>query len=113
MIIVDGVVFSRGEAYIVTGEFVDAAPYTSDYTYLKIYYRSIRERELDYLTAKDYIWRWDTDWFWCSKVFHVQNPTSRASGGQAAAEFANLPAHHAPIAKAAAEQQYRVGHPGC
>jgi len=79
---VDGVVFSRGEAYIVTGEFVDSAPYTSDYTYTKVYYRSIRKRELDYLTAKDYIWRWDTDWFWCSKVFHLQNPLVRALLGR-------------------------------
>jgi FAD/FMN-containing dehydrogenase len=79
---IDGVVFSRGEAYIVTGEFVDSAPYTSDYTYLKVYYRSIRERELDYLMAKNYIWRWDTDWFWCSKVFHVQSPLIRALLGR-------------------------------
>jgi FAD/FMN-containing dehydrogenase len=79
---VDGVVFSRGEAYITTGEFTDSAPYTSDYTYTKVYYRSIRKRELDYLTAKDYIWRWDTDWFWCSKVFHVQNPLVRAILGR-------------------------------
>jgi FAD/FMN-containing dehydrogenase len=75
---VDGVVFNRGEAYITTGEFTDSAPYTSDYTYTRIYYRSIRKREIDYLTAKNYIWRWDTDWFWCSKVFHVQNPLVRA-----------------------------------
>ncbi len=79
---VDGVVFNRGESYITTGEFVDHAPYTSDYTYRDIYYRSIRKRELDYLTVKDYIWRWDTDWFWCSKVFHAQNPIVRALAGR-------------------------------
>jgi len=79
---VDGVVFSRGEAYIVTGEFTDSAPYTSDYTYTGIYYRSIRQREIDYLTTKDYIWRWDTDWFWCSKVFHMQNPLVRVVLGK-------------------------------
>jgi FAD/FMN-containing dehydrogenase len=74
---VDGVVFGREEAYITTGEFTDAAPYASDYTYRKIFYRSLRQREADYLTAHDYIWRWDTDWFWCSKHFHVQNPLVR------------------------------------
>ncbi len=79
---VDGVVFNRGESYITTGEFIDYAPYSSDYTYLNIYYRSIRERELDYLTVKDYIWRWDTDWFWCSKVFHAQHPMVRALAGR-------------------------------
>ena len=79
---IDGVVFSRGEAYIVTGQFTASVPYASDYTYRKIFYQSIRERELDYLTTKDYIWRWDTDWFWCSKVFHAQNPIVRAILGR-------------------------------
>ena len=79
---VDGVVFNRGESYITTGEFIDNAPYTSDYTYRSIYYRSIRKREIDYLTAHDYIWRWDTDWFWCSKVFHAQNPMVRMLAGR-------------------------------
>ncbi len=79
---VDGVVFNRGESYITTGEFVDSAPYTSDYTYLNIYYRSIRQRELDYLTTKDYIWRWDTDWFWCSKIFYAQNSIVRVLAGR-------------------------------
>ncbi len=79
---VDGAVFGANEAYIVTGEFTDNVPYTSDYTYRKIFYQSIREREIDYLTAKDYIWRWDTDWFWCSKVFHAQNSIVRALAGR-------------------------------
>jgi len=74
---VDGVVFSAGEHYLVLGEFCDEAPYTSDYTYLKIYYRSIRERSEDYLTVRDYLWRWDTDWFWCSKNLYVQNSLMR------------------------------------
>ena len=73
---------AAARSYITTGEFVDYAPYTSDYTYMKIYYQSIRKRELDYLTVKDYIWRWDTDWFWCSKVFHAQNPIVRALAGR-------------------------------
>ena len=25
----------------------------------------------------DYLWRWDTDWFWCSGAFGVQNPVIR------------------------------------
>jgi len=74
---VDGVVFGPSEQVITVGHFVDTAPYTSDYTFERIYYRSIREREEDYLTARDYIWRWDTDWFWCSKNLHAQNPVVR------------------------------------
>ncbi len=79
---VDGVVFGRDEMYITLGRFADEAPYTSDYTYENIYYRSIRERETDYLTAADYIWRWDTDWFWCSKNLGAQNPIVRRLFGR-------------------------------
>jgi FAD/FMN-containing dehydrogenase len=29
------------------------------------------------LTTYDYLWRWDTDWFWCSGAFGAQNPRIR------------------------------------
>ncbi len=74
---VDGVVFGQNELVTTVGRFVDVAPYTSDYTYERIYYRSLRTREEDYLTAHDYLWRWDTDWFWCSKNLGAQNPVVR------------------------------------
>jgi FAD/FMN-containing dehydrogenase len=74
---VDGVVFGPADMVTTAGRFVDAAPYTSDYTFRKIYYRSLRERDEDYLTVRDYLWRWDTDWFWCSKNLGAQNPVVR------------------------------------
>src|SRR5271166_5048429 len=74
---IDGAVFDGSEMYITTGEFTDDAPFVSDYTYMKVFYQSIRQREEDYLTAKNYIWRWDTDWFWCSKHFYVQHAPVR------------------------------------
>ncbi|MGZ5409562.1 MAG: FAD-binding protein, partial [Aeromicrobium sp.] len=46
---------------------------TSDYAGMDVYYRSIQQRSLDTLTTYDYIWRWDTDWFWCSGAFGAQN----------------------------------------
>ncbi|MEU5884799.1 FAD-binding oxidoreductase [Spirillospora sp. NPDC047279] len=73
----DGTVFSGREQYVTLGFFTDEAPYTSDYTGQGIYYRSIPERSVDFLTVRDYIWRWDTDWFWCSGAFGVQNPLVR------------------------------------
>ena len=33
---------------------------------------------IDHLTVRDYLWRWDTDWFWCSRAFGVQHPLVRA-----------------------------------
>jgi len=74
---VDGTVFSPRELYLTLGRFADTAPYASDYTFERIYYRSIRERREDFLTVHDYIWRWDTDWFWCSKNVLAQNPLVR------------------------------------
>lgn len=73
----DGTIFSPREMYLTEGEFVEDAPDVSDYTYMNIYYQSIRTKTEDWLTAKDYIWRWDTDWFWCSKHFYVQNRAVR------------------------------------
>jgi FAD/FMN-containing dehydrogenase len=75
---VDGTVFTPGEQYLTVGRFTDdPGPGPSDYTGQQIFYKSIRERTVDLLTAHDYIWRWDTDWFWCSRAFGVQHPLVR------------------------------------
>ena len=73
----DGVVFGPHEMYLTTARFVETAPYVTDYTGQKIYYRSIQQRSRDYLTVRDYLWRWDTDWFWCSRALGVQHPWLR------------------------------------
>lgn len=73
---IDATAFAPDELYLTRARLVAEAPYTSDYGYA-IYYRSIRRREEDYLAVRDYIWRWDTDWFWCSKNVYAQNPVVR------------------------------------
>ena len=78
----DGVAFAPGELYLTRGTFVETAPYTSDYTFEEIYYRSIRDRASDFLKVRDYLWRWDTDWFWCSKNVGAQNPILRRIYGR-------------------------------
>jgi FAD/FMN-containing dehydrogenase len=74
---VDGTVFSPQEQYLTLATFVETAPSVSDYTGMDIYYRSVQRRQLDHLTVRDYLWRWDTDWFWCSRAFGVQQPLVR------------------------------------
>jgi FAD/FMN-containing dehydrogenase len=74
----DGTVFGADEAYLTLGSWSDTAPFTSDYTGRQIYYRSIGSRDIDYLSVRDYLWRWDTDWFWCSRAFGAQNRLVRA-----------------------------------
>ncbi|MGI8578832.1 MAG: FAD-binding oxidoreductase [Nocardioidaceae bacterium] len=78
----DGVVFEPSEAYLTLGQWSstvhEAGLLTpSDYTGRQIYYKSIRERSHDVLTTHDYLWRWDTDWFWCSGAFGAQHPLVR------------------------------------
>jgi FAD/FMN-containing dehydrogenase len=70
---IDGTAFSPGELYLTVGAFSDKAPWLSDYTGQKIFYQSQQATREDFLTIRDYLWRWDTDWFWCSRPFGVQN----------------------------------------
>jgi FAD/FMN-containing dehydrogenase len=73
----DGVAFEPGEYYLTLATWTDESGPTSDYTGQQIYYQSIRLRSTDLLTMYDYLWRWDTDWFWCSRAFGVQHPLVR------------------------------------
>jgi FAD/FMN-containing dehydrogenase len=73
----DGVAFTPGESYLTLATWSDRPGMTSDYTGMSIYYRSIQERTHDRLTIEDYLWRWDTDWFWCSGAFGLHNPRYR------------------------------------
>ncbi|MEO6205344.1 MAG: FAD-binding oxidoreductase [Mycobacteriales bacterium] len=74
---VDGTWFSPTEVYVTLGTWADTAEDVSDYTGEHIYYRSIQTKQSDVLTVLDYLWRWDTDWFWCSRAFGVQNARIR------------------------------------
>ena len=80
----DGVVFSADESYLTLGVQTTTPGPVSDYTGQQTYYRSIQhasDKEVagkaDRLTIHDYFWRWDTDWFWCSRAFGAQNPLLR------------------------------------
>jgi FAD/FMN-containing dehydrogenase len=73
----DGVAFAPGEYYLTLATWTDAAGPTSDYAGQQVFYRSIQQRETDLLTMYDYLWRWDTDWFWCSGAFGAQHPVVR------------------------------------
>ena len=76
----DGVVFSADESYLTLGVQTGTPGPVSDYTGQRIYYRSIQHPDCekhDRLTIHDYLWRWDTDWFWCSRAFGAQDPRIR------------------------------------
>jgi FAD/FMN-containing dehydrogenase len=79
----DGTAFQPGEYYLSLATWTDrVAIAPSDYTGQDIYYRSIQRLAAagsgqDALTMHDYLWRWDTDWFWCSRAFGAQHPVVR------------------------------------
>ena len=53
--------FAHGPSLFVlnVGTFVDAAPYTHRYDWMKVYYQSTLKRAEDYLRTKDYFFRYD------------------------------------------------------
>jgi FAD/FMN-containing dehydrogenase len=74
---VEGVVFAADDLVLSQARFTaDDAP-TSDYTFERIYWQSLRERGTDMLTTRDWLWRWDTDWFWCSGNLGADRPWVR------------------------------------
>jgi len=79
---VDATIFEPDSMVLTTGRFCDEAPRTSDYTWMKMYFQSLRKNDEDYLSVKDYLWRWDTDWFWCSKNVYAQHALIRLIAGR-------------------------------
>ena len=73
----DGVAFAPDELYLTLARWTDEPGPTSDYTGQQVFYRSLQQRSTDRLTVHDYLWRWDTDWFWCSRAFGAQHPLVR------------------------------------
>jgi FAD/FMN-containing dehydrogenase len=55
----DGIIHSPKQLVLCEGNFVDSAPYTNRYDWLKIYYKSTATREEDYLRTPDYFFRYN------------------------------------------------------
>jgi FAD/FMN-containing dehydrogenase len=55
----DGIIHSPSHLALCVGNFVDTAPYTNRYDWLKIYYQSTARRSEDYLRTPHYFYRYD------------------------------------------------------
>jgi FAD/FMN-containing dehydrogenase len=55
----DGLIHSPTKYVLATARFVDDAPYTNAYDWMKVYYLSTRERREDFLKTPDYFFRYD------------------------------------------------------
>ncbi|MFO1292884.1 MAG: FAD-binding oxidoreductase [Rubrivivax sp.] len=58
-------------------DHIEGAEAPSDYGGEQIYWHSLRARTHDALAVRDYLWRWDTDWFWCSRNLGAERPWVR------------------------------------
>jgi len=55
----DGIIHSPNLYVLSLGNFVDHAPYTHSYDWTRVYYKSTRQRKIDYLKTADYFFRYD------------------------------------------------------
>jgi FAD/FMN-containing dehydrogenase len=55
----DGIIHSPQLYVLSVGDFVDRAPYTNRYDWMKVYYQSTAKRDEDYLTTEHYVFRYD------------------------------------------------------
>jgi len=74
---VEGVAFTPNDFTLTTARLTHDGGPVSDYKGTQIYYQSLRNRREDLMTIRDFLWRWDPDWFWCSRSFGMQNPILR------------------------------------
>lgn len=55
----DGIIHSNTQLSLCVGEFVDSAPYTHRYDWLRVYYQSTATRKEDYFETPHYFFRYD------------------------------------------------------
>lgn len=55
----DGIIHSEAKYVLSVGHFVDRAPYTHNYDWMRIYYLSTAKRSEDYLKTPDYFFRYN------------------------------------------------------
>ncbi|HEX5419308.1 MAG TPA: FAD-binding protein, partial [Gammaproteobacteria bacterium] len=61
---VEGLVFDTSRCLLMTGRFADSVPRVDDILRKNIFYKLLEERGEIYLRARDYIFRYDPEWFW-------------------------------------------------
>ena len=96
----DGIIHSPTCYALCLGWFVDEAPYTNRYDWMKVYYQTTRTRDEDYLATPQYLFRYDrgvtnvrpkswparlvfgkllssTQWLWLGDKLHFLLPRKR------------------------------------
>src|SRR3989338_7637645 len=61
---IEGLIFSKNEFYLMLSSCVPQVPYKEDIYRGTSFYKLPKEKNDLYLNIKDYIFRYDPDWFW-------------------------------------------------
>ncbi|MGH8620816.1 MAG: FAD-binding oxidoreductase [Burkholderiales bacterium] len=61
---IESLVFARDRLFLTLSQFVAEAPATADIVHENVFYRLLACEGDVYLTTKDYLFRYDPDWFW-------------------------------------------------
>jgi len=61
---VEGLNFSPDEQYLMCASFADETPPLDDILREDIFYRLVRKKTDIYLSTRDYLFRYDPEWFW-------------------------------------------------
>src|SRR5262249_60660753 len=57
--LIDGIIHSPTKWVLCLGNFVERAPYTNRYDWMKVYWKTTAERREDYFTTPDYFFRYN------------------------------------------------------
>jgi FAD/FMN-containing dehydrogenase len=68
---IDAIFHTKDKLVLCLGDFVDKAPYVSNYRGTQIFYKSTLAKNEDYLSTFDYCFRYDTECHWLSKTYPV------------------------------------------
>jgi FAD/FMN-containing dehydrogenase len=61
---VEGLFFATGQYYLMVSRFTDDVPQIHDILRKDVFYKLVQRTPDVYLTTKDYIFRYDPEWFW-------------------------------------------------
>ncbi len=61
---VEGLIFAADSMYLMTARFTQQVPALDDIMHSHVFYKLVLERDDIYLTTRDYLFRYDPDWFW-------------------------------------------------
>jgi FAD/FMN-containing dehydrogenase len=76
---VEGVCFAPSRYTLAVAKLCDEKPNANIFG-IRPYYKRLQNKSGTTLSMRDWLWRWDADWFWCSRFYGMENPILRFIG---------------------------------